>query len=313
MEAKQSAPHTGCFFFWSWILMCNEVWPLLPNKPETERLSSHARGKICSETPTGLHELLNYSSGSFYVQGNMSGYYFKCITSEEERIFGPCRVEAHSRCWTTFVFPVPDTGAFKRQNSVGVVKAKPVWGWCWRVAERLQSAPCQGLRCVAAANYKSQSPKQNVCCVNWSAGINEAVCAARSGCMPLIINGTTEFGMQCGGPDRWPYDLSTCVLSLWNITSPLEKKIPSHVSWAEDAFLLTGVSLQHLRIPALEISLLIWKSLLISTCYLVLHKCNRISTYMFTLGWTFEHEGLLLEDRIDCNYLSPWGEITAHL
>lgn len=243
MEAKQPAPHTGCFF-WSWILMCNEVWPLLPNKPETEPLSSHAGGKICSETLTGWHELLlNYNSGSFYLQENMSGYYFKCRTSEEERIFGPCRAEVHSRCWAAFVFSVPNTGAFKRQNSVGVVKAKPVWGWCWRVAERIQSAPCQGLRCVAAANYKSQSPKQNVCCVNWSAGINEAVCAARSGCMPLIINGTTEFGMQCGGPDRWPYDLSTCVLSLWNITSPLEKKRKKdtlHVNWAEDTFFSSG-------------------------------------------------------------------------
>lgn len=47
----------------------------------------------------------------------------------------------------------------------------------------------------------SRSPKQNVCCVNRSAGINEAVCGARLGCLPLIINGTTDFGMECGGPD----------------------------------------------------------------------------------------------------------------
>lgn len=54
---------------------------------------------------------------------------------------------------------------------------------------------------MATANYKSQSPKQNVRCVNRSAGINEAVCEARLGCLPLIINGTTDFGMECGGPD----------------------------------------------------------------------------------------------------------------
>lgn len=54
---------------------------------------------------------------------------------------------------------------------------------------------------MASPNYKSQSPEQNGCCLNWSAWINEAVCAARSGCLPVIINGTTDFGMKCGGPD----------------------------------------------------------------------------------------------------------------
>lgn len=123
MEAKQSAAHTGCFF-WSWILI-HEVWPLPPNKPETEPLSSHAGGKICSETLTDLHELLlNYSSGSFYLQENTSGYYFKCITSEEGRIFGPCRVEAHSRCWATLMFSVPNTGAFKRREQCGCCQGK---------------------------------------------------------------------------------------------------------------------------------------------------------------------------------------------
>lgn len=69
---------------------------------------------------------------------------------------------------------------------------------------------------MASPNYTSLSPEQNGCCVNWSERINEAVCAACSGSLSVIINGTTDFGMKCGGPDRQPYDLSTRILSLHN-------------------------------------------------------------------------------------------------
>lgn len=54
---------------------------------------------------------------------------------------------------------------------------------------------------MTALNYTSLRPEQNGCCVNWSAWINEAVCAARSGGRSVGINGTTDFGMRCGGPD----------------------------------------------------------------------------------------------------------------
>lgn len=41
--------------------------------------------------------------------------------------------------------------------------------------------------------------KQTVCCANRSAGINGAVCAAQLGRLPLLINGTTDLGSECGG------------------------------------------------------------------------------------------------------------------
>lgn len=56
---------------------------------------------------------------------------------------------------------------------------------------------------MATANYKSQSPKQNVCCVNRSAGISGAVWGAQLGYLPLRINGTTQSGMEYGGPELW--------------------------------------------------------------------------------------------------------------
>lgn len=120
----------------------------------------------------------------------------------EPRSCSRCQTQGHLNVRTVHVLSRPslcevDVDEWLRGSKVACVRVCVVW-----------LLPIRSLR----------AQKQNVCCVNRSAEINEAVCGAPLGCLPLIINGTADFGMECGGPDWWPYDLSTCILAPHNFT-----------------------------------------------------------------------------------------------
>lgn len=91
----------------------------------------------------------------------------------------------------------PNTCAFKGQNSACVVEAQPV---CevdvdvWLRGSKVARVKV----CVVwpPPNTSHRARKQNVCCANRSVGINEVVCGARLGRLPLIINGRTDFEMS---------------------------------------------------------------------------------------------------------------------
>lgn len=142
-----------------------------------------------------------------------------------------------------------------------------------------------------------------------SAGINGAVWSS-SGRLPLTINGTIDFGTECGGPDWWPYDLSTCVLSPHNSTP----RPPPH----------KNSSLPLSSFPVLQESYLtrlshartsVWGN---STFNVEI--INDINADYFTVKNKQTQrspsvQGQIIQDEvsIDCNYLSPWGRIVAHL
>lgn len=122
-----------------------------------------------------------------------------CVESHSCR---QCQTREHLNVGTVRVLSGPslcevDVDGWLRGSKVACVRVCVVW-----------PPPIRSLRVR----------KQNVRCANRSVGINEAVCGALLGCLPLIINGTADFGMECGGPDWWPYDLSTCILAPRNFT-----------------------------------------------------------------------------------------------
>lgn len=102
--------------------------------------------------------------------------------------------------------PAPHTGAFHRQR-----QCPRCPGRCPREADADGRPRGSEVARVRLGQLKGPGPrKQNVCCVKRPAEINEPVCSGR---LPLIINGTADFG-----PDRRPYDLSTCILAPHNVT-----------------------------------------------------------------------------------------------
>lgn len=125
-----------------------------------------------------------------------------CAPCIEPQSCSRCQTQGHLNVRTVHVLSGPslcevDVDGWLRGSKVACVRVCVVW-----------PPPIRNL----------WTQKQNVCCANRSAEINEAVCGAPLRCLPLIINGTADFGMECGGLDWWPYDLSTCILAPHNFT-----------------------------------------------------------------------------------------------
>lgn len=108
--------------------------------------------------------------------------------------------------------------AGQRQNSVGVVTGE---GWAgstltggWGAPKWLYVKSCV----VWPPSTTSLRAQNKMAAVNWSAWINEAVCAAPSGGLPVIINGTWSAAAQTDGH-------VICQLSLPNFTPPCTRSI----------------------------------------------------------------------------------------